>query len=193
MDDVNKFEEERREILAMVKGGIQTNIPLKKTQKRYLKNLLLFSLMRASKNPTVTKPNFMKLVAKQFKKYIVKIIHGSVKNMPNHNPNEDEYFYDENLDVEINRVIANEQFLNMQLIQQSLTPKNIIGQIRTLADGLSAQEVIKRITALREINSNQRETPDEERKRQQRIRDYERQRQRQNMRLLEMERGARTR
>ena len=193
MDDINKFEEERREILVMVKSGIQTNIPMKKTQKRYLKNLLLFSLMRASKNPTVTKPNFMKLVAKQFKKYIVKIIHGSVKNMPNHNPYEDEDFYDENLDVEINRVIANEQFLNLNLIQQSLTPKNIIGQIRTLAEGLSAQEVIKRITALREINSNQRETPDEERKRQQRIRDYEKQRQRQNNRLLEMERGARTR
>lgn len=193
MDDINKFEEERREILVMVKSGIQTNIPMKKTQKRYLKNLLLFSLMRASKNPTVTKPNFMKLVAKQFKKYIVKIIHGSVKNMPNHNPYEDEDFYDENLDVEINRVIANEQFLNLNLIQQSLTPKNIIGQIRTLAEGLSAQEVIKRITALREINSNQRETPDEERKRQQRIRDYEKQRQRQNTRLLEMERGARTR
>lgn len=193
MDDINKFDEERREILAMVRNGIQTNIPMKKTQKRYLKNLLLFSLMRASKNPTVTKPNFMKLVAKQFKKYIVKIIHGSVKNMPNHNPYEDEDFYDENLDVEINRVIANEQFLNLNLIQQSLTPKNIIGQIRTLAEGLSAQEVIKRITALREINSNQRETPDEERKRQQRIRDYEKQRQRQNTRLLEMERGARTR
>lgn len=193
MDDINKFDEERREILVMVKSGIQTNIPMKKTQKRYLKNLLLFSLMRASKNPTVTKPNFMKLVAKQFKKYIVKIIHGSVKNMPNHNPYEDEDFYDENLDVEINRVIANEQFLNLNLIQQSLTPKNIIGQIRTLAEGLSAQEVIKRITALREINSNQRETPDEERKRQQRIRDYEKQRQRQNNRLLEMERGARTR
>lgn len=193
MDDVNKFEEERREILAMVKGGIQTNIPMKKTQKRYLKNLLLFSLMRASKNPTVTKPNFMKLVAKQFKKYIVKIIHGSIKNMPNHNPNEDEDFYDENLDVEINRVIANEQFLNMSLIQQSLTPKNIIGQIRTLADGLSAQEVIQRITALKEINSNHRETPEEERKRQQRIRDYERQRQMQNMRFLELERGSRER
>ncbi len=193
MDEVNKFEEERQEILAMVRNGIQTNIPMKKTQKRYLKNLLLFSLMRASKNPTVTKPNFMKLVAKQFKKYIVKIIHGSVKNMPNHNPYEDEDFYDENLDVEINRVIANEQFLNMSLIQQSLTPKNIIGQIRTLADGLSAQEVIKRITALREINSNHRETPDEERKRQQRIRDYERQRQMQNMRFLELERGSRER
>lgn len=193
MDEVNKFEEERQEILAMVRNGIQTNIPMKKTQKRYLKNLLLFSLMRASKNPTVTKPNFMKLVAKQFKKYIVKIIHGSVKNMPNHNPYEDEDFYDENLDVEVNRVIANEQFLNMSLIQQSLTPKNIIGQIRTLADGLSAQEVIKRITALREINSNQRETPDEERKRQQRVRNYERQRQMQNMRFLELERGSRER
>lgn len=193
MDEVNKFEAERQEILAMVRNGIQTNIPMKKTQKRYLKNLLLFSLMRASKNPTVTKPNFMKLVAKQFKKYIVKIICGSVKNMPNHNPYEDEDFYDENLEVEINRVIANEQFLNMSLIQQSLTPKNIIGQIRTLADGLSAQEVIKRITALREINSNQRETPDEERKRQQRIRDYERQRQTQNNRLLTMERGGRER
>ncbi len=193
MDDVNKFEEERQEILAMVRNGIQTNIPMKKTQKRYLKNLLLFSLMRASKNPTVTKPNFMKLVTKQFKKYIVKIIHGSVKNMPNHNPYEDEDFYDENLEVEINRVIANEQFLNMELIQQSLTPKNIIGQIRTLADGLSAQEVIQRIATLKEINSNHRETPEEERKRQQRIRDYERQRQLQNNRLLTMERGSRER
>ena len=113
--------------------------------------------------------------------------------MPNHNPYEDEDFYDENLDVEINRVIANEQFLNMNLIQQSLTPKNIIAQIRTLADGLSAQEVIKRITELRELNSNHRETPDEAKQREKRIKEYERQRQLQHMRFLELERGSRER
>lgn len=193
MDEIHKFEQERQEILKAVKNGIETNIPMPKSQKRYLKNLLLFSLMRASKNQTVTKPNFIKLVAKQFKKYLVKIIHGSVKNMPNHNPYEDEDFYDENLDVEINRVIANEQFLNMNLIQQSLTPKNIIAQIRTLADGLSAQEVIKRITELRELNSNHRETPDEAKQREKRIKEYERQRQLQHMRFLELERGSRER
>ncbi len=194
MDDLHKFDKERQEILAMVKDGIKTNIPLKPTQKRYLKNLLLFSLMRASKNQTVTKPNFIKLVAKQFKKYIVKILHGTMKTLPNYNPDEDEDFYDENLEVEINRVIANEQFLNLSLIQKSLTPQNIVSEIRSLVEGMNTQEVIRRINAIKEMNANHRETPEEARQREKRIREYEQQRQRQqNMRLLELERGSRER
>ncbi len=192
MTEEDKFAEERREILAMVKNGIKTNIPLKPAQKKYLKNLLLFSLMRASKNQVVTKPNFIKLVVRQFKKYIVKIIHGSVKKMPNHNPDEDEEFYDENLEVEINNVLANEQLLDLQQIQQSLTPKNIVDQIRNMVEGPNMQEVMKKIIALREVNSNHRETPEEARERERRQREYERQRQRQRVRIRQYERGGRS-
>lgn len=175
-----KFEEERQEIFAMARAGIETNIPLKKTQRKYLKNLLYFSVMKATVNSSVTKTNFNKLVGRLFKKYIVKIVHGSVKNLPNYNPNEDEEFYDENIEVTINNIIANEELLDLHRIQQSLTPQNIVGQIRTLSDGMNTQEVMKRIMALREVNANHRETPDEMRIREQRQREYERQRQREN-------------
>ncbi len=191
-DNQDRFEEERQEVLRLAKHGIETNIPLKPAQKKYLKNLLLFSLMRASNNQTVTKPNFINLVKKLFKKYVVKIVHGSVKKMPNHNPLEDEEFYDENLEVEINNIIANEQLLDLQLIQQSLTPQNIIGQIRQLSDGLQTQQVIKRIMTLREINSNHRETPDEARMREKRQREYQRQRQNQRVMVRQRERGGRS-
>lgn len=64
--------------------------------------------------------------------------------MPNHNPDEDEEFYDENLEVEINNVLANEQLLDLQQIQQSLTPKNIVDQIRNMVEGPNMQEVMKK-------------------------------------------------
>lgn len=188
-----KFEEERQEIFSMIKDGIHTNIPLKKAQKKYLKNLLYFSVMKATANTTVTKPNFTKLVGRLFKKYIVKIIHGSVKKLPNYNPNETEEFYDENIEVEINNIIANEQLLDLHRIQQSLTPQNIIGQIRTLSEGLNAQEIIKRVMAIRDLNSNHRETPEEARERERRAKEYERQRQFQKTRALTYQRSDRSR
>lgn len=188
----DKFEEERQEVLDLAKHGIKTNIPLKPAQKKYLKNLLMFSLMKATTNQSVTKPNFTKLVKKLFKKYIVKIVHGSVKKMPNHNPAEDEEFYDENLDVEINNIIANEQLLDLHLIQQSLTPQNIIGQIRQISDGMNTQQLVKRIMTLREINANHRETPEEARVREKRQREYERQRQNQRVMVRQRERGGRS-
>lgn len=179
-----KFEEERQEIFKIARNGIKTNIPLKKTQKKYLKNLLYFSVMKATVNSTVTKPNFIKLVGRLFKKYIVKIVHGSMKKMPNYNPLEDEDFYDENIEVTVNNILANEELLDLQRIQQSLTPRNIIGQIRHLSEDMPAQEVLKKILALREINSNHRETPEEARERERRAREYERQRQRQRQRVM---------
>lgn len=191
MEDIDKFAEERAEIMAQIKDGIETNIPLKPAQKKYLKNLLLFSLMRASKNQAVTKPNFMKLVSKQFKKYIVKIIHGSMKKLPNHNPEEDEDFYDENLEVAINNIIANEQLLDLDMIQKSLTPQNIVGQIRNISDGVNARLAMKKILTLRDMNINHRETPQETREREQRQREYENQRQRQRVRVNQREHGGR--
>lgn len=187
-----KFEEERQEIFKIARNGIETNIPLKKTQKKYLKNLLYFSVMKATVNATVTKPNFTKLVGKLFKKYIVKIVHASMKKQPNYNPNEDEEFYDENIEVTLNNILANEELLDLQRIQQSLTPQNIVGQIRILSEGLPAQEVLKKILALREINANHRETPEEARERERRAREYERQRQQQRQRVM-MRQNERTR
>ena len=42
--------------------------------KKILKNLLLFALMNASGNETVTNRNFIKLVNKLFKKFLIQII-----------------------------------------------------------------------------------------------------------------------
>lgn len=189
MEQPDRFEEEREEIFNLVKAGIETNIPLKPTQKKYLKNLLLFSVMRASTNQTIAKPKFINLVAKQFKKYIVKIIHGSMKKQPNYNPLEDEDFYDENLEVTINNIIANEQLIDLYKLQQSLTPQNIVGQIRFMTDGVQSREILSKLLALREGKMNHRETPEEVLARDQR----QRQRERQRQRVRQNERGGRDR
>lgn len=179
----DKFEEERNEILEIARKGLDSNIPLKPVQKKYLKNLLLYALMSASANKSVSKKNFKGLVKRLFKKFIAKILRLNLGY--------DDEYWDENLEVELNNIIANEQRLNLQNISNSLSPKNIIAQIRQTSEGINARAVLAKLLALREAKANHRETPEELRERQQRQRKYQRQRERQNVRSLE--RGARER
>ena len=69
-----KFENERKFVLNLAKQGIDINVNLTSQQKKYIKNLLLFALMNASSNTTVTDKNFISLVNKLFKTYLVKIL-----------------------------------------------------------------------------------------------------------------------
>ena len=63
----DKFAKEKDLVLQAASKGISGNIPLSGKQKKYIKNLLLFALMNASDNRTVTNRNFIKLVSKIFK------------------------------------------------------------------------------------------------------------------------------
>ncbi len=192
MEEEDKFEEERREILAQLKNGIDSNIPLLPVQKKYVKNLFLFSLMRASTNQSVSKQNFLKLVLAQFKKYLVTIIYKNLKKMPKYSFLDDEAFLDENIEVTINNIEANERLLDLQALQKTLTPKTIMGQIRNLVTSVSAKQVLSRLLALREGKANHRETPEEVRERQERQRQRERQRERMMSRVRVRERGGRS-
>lgn len=170
---MTKFEKERNQVLAAVRLGIDSNIPLEAVQKKYLKNLLLFALMNASANETVTNRNFIKLVNKIYKRYLVKIVQA--------NGDDDEDDVDEGLAVELNRILADSNILNPQELQQILTPANIISFIKTNTGGLSQRQILDRLLALRDAKANYRETPEEARKREQRQKEYELQRQRERM------------
>ena len=74
----DKFKKERDIVLEAAKQGIVGNINLSKYQKKYVKNLLLFALMNASSNTTVTSKNFIRLVNKLFKGFLLKIIKESL-------------------------------------------------------------------------------------------------------------------
>lgn len=192
MEEEDKFEEERQEILAQLKNGIESNIPLQPVQKKYVKNLFLFSLMRASANQTVSKQNFVRLVLKQFKKYLITTIYKNLKKMPQYSSLDDEAFLDENIEVTINNIEANERLLNLYDLQQTLTPKTIMGQIRTMVNSVSTKQILSRLLALREGKMNHRETPEEIRERQERQRQRERQRERALSRVHVRERGGRS-
>lgn len=181
-DDVkDKFAEEKRFILEQARDGIKSNIPLSSFQKKYVKNLLFFSLIKALANETVTPKNFIKLVNKIFKKILFQIFKRQIPDM-------DEEYFDENMEIELNNLIAREQMFNLEMLSNALQAKNIVAEIKKISEGLSSREVIKKIINLRQAKENQRETPDEARKREQRIRQYERQRQRANMRYRGIER-----
>lgn len=189
MEQRDKFEEDKQEIIEIARQGLESNIPLKPVQKKYLKNLLLYSMMSASANKTVTKKNFKKLVRNLFKKFINKIMRANL--------GEDEEFWDENLEVELNNLFANEQRLNVQNLAQALSPKNIVEQIRKASEGVAARQVLAKLLALRDLKSNHRETPEELKEREQRQKEYQRQkemqRQRENQNTRSYERGGRER
>ena len=94
----NDFIKEREFVLDLAKKGIEGNIKLSRQQKKYIKNLLLFALMNASANSSVTNKNFLKLVNKLFKGFLVKIIKESL--------DDDDDDIEEALDVELNKIIA---------------------------------------------------------------------------------------
>lgn len=171
-----KFYKERNLVLARARGGIESNIPLASVQKKYLKNLLLYSLMSASRNETVTEKNFIKLVNRLFKKYLVQII---LKNADD--DDDDDETVSEGLNVELNKIIANGELLDINALSEVLTPANVIAIIKANTNGLTQRQILNRLLSLREAKANHRETPEEARQREQRQKEYEMQRQRERM------------
>lgn len=169
-----KFSKEREQVLRAARQGIASNIPLAGVQKKYLKNLLLFALMNASGNETVTNRNFIKLVNKLFKKFLIQIIKKAEDD-------DDDETFEEALDVELNRIVANKEMLDLQMLQSILTPSNIIANIKMNIDGLSQRQVLNKLLSLRDAFVNHRETPEEAREREQRQKEYELQKKRERV------------
>lgn len=166
------FEKERNEVLQAAKDGIRGNLKLNGKQKKYVKNLLLFALMRASSNGTVTPKNFLKLVNKLFKESLLKIIAEG---------DDDDEGWDEALDVELNNIIASDEMLKHIDFDQLLTPENISMFLKGATNGVSQTNLVKKLLAMRDAKANYRETPDE---RKERVR-----RQKQNEMLQQQIRG----
>ncbi len=159
-----KFEKERNEILNLLKGGISGNLNLSAKQKKYVKNLLLFALMNASKNETVLKKNFNKLVNKLFKDSLIKILRDNADD-------DDDEDFEETLSVELNRILADADLAKN--LEQVLTPEIINDFLVKSTPGVSRAEMVKKIMALREVKTNYRETPKERAKRERNRREYE--------------------
>ena len=171
---VNKFDKERLQVLKAAKAGIKGNIKLSSRQKKYVKNLLLFALINASSNESVTNKNFIKLVNKLFKGFLVKIIKECLDD-------DDDTDFDEALNVELNKIIADTKLLDTKNIEELLTPEKIVSFLKNKTSGISQKQLLNRLLALREAKANHRETPQEKRERDQRRKERELQRQRENM------------
>ena len=178
----NKFKKETDIVLEAAKRGITGNLKLSRNQKKYIKNLLLFALMNASANQTVTNKNFIKLVNKLFKGFLLKILKESLDE-------DDDEDGDEILDVELNKIIASDSLLKNKDLEAVLTPEKINEFLKASTKGVSQKDILKRLIALREVKANYRETPTEQRKRERNQREYELSKTRQRM----MERSARER
>ncbi len=177
-----ELNQEREKVLKAVRKGITGNIKLSAKQKKYVKNLLLFALMGASANDSVTDKNFIKLVNRLFKGALLKIIKESLDD-------DDDEDWDSALEVELNQIMASDALLKSADLQAILTPENIFSFLKGNTSGITQKDLIKKILALREVKSNYRETPEERNKRKERQKEYELSKQRQRV----MERGAHAR
>ncbi len=175
----DKFKKERKIVLDAAKGGIVGNVKLSDKQKKYVKNLLLFALMNASTNETVTNKNFIKLVNRLFKQFILKIL--------KQDPDDDDDNWDEALDVELNRIMADQKLLKD--MESTLTPEKILMFLKDNTKGVTQKDLIKRLMALREAKANYRETPREREKRERNIKEYELSKVRQRMMESERDRS----
>ena len=171
----NKFTKERQTVIEAAKKGINGNLKLSLKQKKYVKNLLLFALMNASGNQTVTNKNFIKLVNKLFKTSLIKIIKEALDD------DDDDTDFDSALEVELNKIIADKKLLNISDLQEILTPENITSFLKGATKGISQKDLVNKLLALREAKANHRETPQEQKEREQRRKEYELQKQRENM------------
>lgn len=173
MDTEEKFAAERAKVMKAASSGIDSNIPLATVQKKYLKNLLLYAMMSATANETVSNRNFIKLVNRLFKRYLKQII---LKN-----GDDDDDDVEEGLNVDLNQILANEDLLDLQELEAILTPGNIVAQIKSSTQGMSQRQILNKLLALRDMKANHRETPEEAREREKRQKEYELQKKRQRM------------
>ena len=179
----NSFEKERQFVLDLAKQGIDININLNPQQKKYIKNLLLFALMNASTNQTVTNKNFINLVNKLFKTYLVKILKEVL--------DDDDEDWEEAISVELNKIIANDSLKNLSDFQEIFTPSQIFSFLKKYTTGIAQKDLLNQLKALRDAKSNYRETPEETKKREQNRKEYTLAQERQ--RMMERSRGSRSR
>ena len=180
---MEKFEKERLFVLELAKQGIDININLSPKQKKYIKNLLLFALMNASSNESVSDENFIKLVNKLFKTYLIKILKDTL--------DDDEEDWETAISVEINKIIANDNLKKLVELQDVFTPVQIFSFLKKYTTGINQKDLLKKLRALRDAKSNYRETPEETRKREKSRQEYYLAQERQ--RMMERSRGSRTR
>ncbi|MBR1948305.1 MAG: hypothetical protein IKA30_00770 [Alphaproteobacteria bacterium] len=180
---MEKFEKERLFVLELAKQGIDININLSPKQKKYIKNLLLFALMNASSNESVSDENFIKLVNKLFKTYLIKILKDTL--------DDDEEDWETAISVEINKIIANDNLKKLVELQDVFTPVQIFSFLKKYTTGINQKDLLKKLRALRDAKSNYRETPEETRKREKSRQEYYLAQERQ--RMMERSRGGRTR
>ena len=180
----DKLEKEKDFLLEQIKGGMITNFPINKIQNKYLKKLLYFAIMRAANNNRVAPSKFGRLVNKIFKRFVVKIIKTALPD------DYDEEFLEDNLLVELNKILASQELMKSSEFIQEISPLNILGLIKKESENMSAQEMINRVLALRDLKANHRETPEEEKERKERARNLERARAREleNIRYRGIER-----
>lgn len=174
-----KFAAERSKVMKAANQGIDSNIPLAAVQKKYLKNLLLYAMMSATANETVSNRNFIKLVNRLFKRYLKQII---LKNGDDGDDDDDDV--EEGLNVDLNKILADEALLSLEELQAILTPGNIVAQIKANTNGMTQRQILDKLLALRDMKANHRETPEEAREREQRQKEYELQKKRE--RAMEM-------
>ncbi len=158
----DSFENEKNNILSLIKEGINCNFELFSKQKQSVKKLLFFALMNAANNKTVTKSNFQKLVSKIFKSYLIKLIKDAL----------DDDDWDDDLLVEINKIIASEKLLKKTDLNKVFTPEKVQNLLKKKTSGKSVNEMVKLISSLRDLKTNHRETPDEFKKRERNQRIY---------------------
>lgn len=200
----NELAEKKKLLIAEVNKGISSNIPLRKEQKKYLKNMLLFVILRTSKSKSANPLNLQKIVNKAFKKLFVRMIFSQSNE---EELEEDEEFYEHNFIVNLNNIQANGNKMNLNKISSWISPKNIMSSLRDAVSGLLSKQSL---AAKKEAKINHRETPEEilARKRMSRAMTEERQKlimqeksrdfenQMENMmrqRMYELERGQRSR
>lgn len=133
----DNFAKERKQVLDAACKGIKGNLKLSTKQKKYIKNLLLFALMNASGNQTVNNKNFISLVNKLFKGFLIKIIKECL--------DEDDTDFDEALDVELNKIIADKKLLSAKDIEEILTPEKITSFLKDNTKGVSQNQLLKKL------------------------------------------------
>lgn len=174
----DKFEEEKKALISEAKKGIESNIPMHKIQKKYLKNLLLFSIMSAAKNPAKTSGGLRNAVNNLFKSLFITSIHSKKIIDDDEEEGDGEYldterFFYQNLNISMNNIQANPNTVDTRKLAKLISPKNIMRQIKYMIMGFTSPEIIKRIKAMKALKTNHRETPQEMIERMRRTRAYE--------------------
>ncbi len=167
---------EKKDIMAAIHKGIDTNILLSSLQKKYLKNLLIFSFMTVSADKEIKGSDLIKLVNGLFKKLIIDILKDE--------DGEEVENYDNALTIDLNQIIADDKQISFQKIQEKITPSSIIGVIKTNTQGFSQRQLLNRLLSLRNEKARKKDDIEEEEKKKKREKedfDYELQQQREQM------------